>query len=230
MFKFEDLAEYIISFIYPPRCVFCREVLESKFGHGCESWVCSECAKNIPFIDSSGNKVISVVEYKDNVRRAFYALKYGNRPHIAKTLARITFDNTSLPEMSNVCCFAPVPMYHKKQKERGYNQAGLYAKELSVLYGVSFVENLLRRTKDTPPQSGLNTQERRKNVEGAFEFNTEFSQFVFGKAVLLIDDIHTTGATLDECSKVLLDAGAKEIFCLAFASTIIKQASVSYNL
>ena len=217
----KNIYEYAIGLIYPPSCVFCREVLETEFGRKEDSWVCSECAKTLPLIDNSeSRKSFSVAEYQGTIQHALHKLKYGNRPHITKTLARITFNNLNRPELFKADCITPVPIHRKKLKNRGYNQAALYAQALSGLYGLNFIDNILIRIKDTPPQSGLNTEERRKNIEGAFETSVEYADFIKGKTVLLIDDINTTGSTLDECCKTLLNSGAKEIFCLTFASTL----------
>jgi len=108
----------------------------------------------------------------------------------------------------------PVPLHHLRKKERGFNQAELLARKLSVKKGIPLV-NMLERIRDTEPQTSLSPTRRRKNVSGAFELSGKMK--ADGKRILLIDDVMTTGATLAECSRVLKGAGAANVECLVLA-------------
>ena len=110
-----------------------------------------------------------------------------------------------------------VPMRTAKEKERGYNQSALLAQELSKLLEIPVHCHLLRKCADTPAQHELKGAERRGNVFGVFEVaKPELTQ---GKTILLCDDVKTTGATLDECAKMLKLAGAQEVYCACIAVT-----------
>lgn len=109
----------------------------------------------------------------------------------------------------------PVPLHSEKEKERGYNQAKILAKELARRKQIPFIEDQLIKVRRTLPQTSLEAKERGKNLRGAFEI--EDREKIEGKIVLLVDDVFTTGSTLQECSLVLRRAGALEVRALTVA-------------
>lgn len=106
----------------------------------------------------------------------------------------------------------PVPLHRARQRTRGYNQAGIAAQVVARRLGVACREDVLRRTRATAPQATLDAARRTTNVASAFA-----AEGVAGARVLVVDDITTTGATLDACARSLLDAGAATVFALAVA-------------
>jgi competence protein ComFC len=112
----------------------------------------------------------------------------------------------------------PVPLHIRRLRERGFNQALLLVKELSKRAGIPYQERVLRKIKDTPVQSTLKKRERSKNLKGAFQVQDQES--IKGKAVVLVDDVYTTGATVNECSRALLAAGAKQVAVLTVARAL----------
>jgi ComF family protein len=111
----------------------------------------------------------------------------------------------------------PVPLHPRKLRERNFNQSLLLARSAAHLLGAELDFLSLRRIKYTQPQTGLKSNERRKNVRGAFEVVNR--NVVKGRSVLLVDDVTTTGSTLNECARTLRRAGAREVFCLTLART-----------
>jgi ComF family protein len=109
----------------------------------------------------------------------------------------------------------PVPIHKKRLKKRGYNQSSLIAKAVAKALKVKFINNLLYKIKNTVPQSSLSEKERKLNVRRAYIVRN--SQMIKDKIVLLIDDIYTTGATVEECSKELKEAGAKDVIVATIA-------------
>ena len=109
----------------------------------------------------------------------------------------------------------PVPLHWKRQKKRGFNQAQVMAKRLGRLKGVRVVEKRLIRVKNVPPQTSLQGAERAGNVRGAFRVRK--GEDLRGKIVLLVDDVYTTGSTLFECSRVLKEAGVKDVRAVTVA-------------
>jgi len=220
---------YVISLIYPPQCIFCGAVLPLKFGAG--NMMCGKCAGAMEMTvedsppGAAFEKNVSIMKY-GGARGAIFKFKYGGRPGIAKALAELTYKNADYPEISLCDCAAPVPLHDKRRNVRGYNQAELYAKELAALYKIPFAADALMRVRDTAPQSGLNADERRKNVEGAFRVNEARADFINGKTVLLADDIRTTGSTLNECSIALKNAGARAVYCVTFAAAEFKEHDI----
>jgi ComF family protein len=118
-----------------------------------------------------------------------------------------------LPEM-----LVPVPLHGTRERERGYNQARLLAAALGGEFGVSVApKGALRRARPTPSQTSLGKRERAENVRGAFVVRDAAP--VRGARILLVDDVYTTGATLNECARTLAEAGAESVDCIAFART-----------
>ncbi len=107
----------------------------------------------------------------------------------------------------------PVPLHPRRLRSRGYNQSALLTKELSKKLGLDMDESLLIRAKNTRPQVSASREERRENVQGSFRCDRD----VNGQAVILVDDVATTGSTLSACAAVLKDAGATSVWCLVLA-------------
>ena len=112
---------------------------------------------------------------------------------------------------------APIPLHRLRLFKRRYNQAALLAQNLGVLSGKPVFVDALLRTKPTPAQGHMNRKERQANVKGAFNVNPHCLAAMKDKTVMLVDDVMTTGATLNECSQVLLDAGARGVKALTLA-------------
>ncbi|MBP9988159.1 MAG: ComF family protein, partial [Ruminococcus sp.] len=154
--------------------------------------------------------------YTDFVKRCIFDFKFHGNRSTYKCLAK----------MMTKCCderypnikfdyVTYVPMRKKKEHMRGFNQSKLIAKEISKETKIPFGNNLLLKIYDTDNQHDCKGLERTGNLLGAFDINSEYD--VSGKTILLIDDIKTSGATLSECSKILLLYGAEHIFCLTAA-------------
>lgn len=120
----------------------------------------------------------------------------------------------SIPEMY----FLPVPLHPIRQKERGYNQSKFISKGMVKILGGTIIENALTRDKNTVSQTTLNREERQQNVHQAFQMGRPSA--ISGKTIILVDDLITTGATMNECARVLKENGAKQVIGVAVASPI----------
>lgn len=153
--------------------------------------------------------------YKDNLAYAVQRFKFQDETNLseyfAKEICASVNLNFSEKQFDFVTC---VPLTKKKLRKRGYNQSELLAKDCAKLLGTDF-ENALIKSRDTTDQHELKAKERLKNLKDAFEVNKSVD--INGKTVLLCDDIKTTGATLYECRKTLIKAGAKDVFCACIA-------------
>lgn len=232
--------DMVLQWFYPPRCILCGKVM--KIGqqdilcHQCQNtvqWkegaVCQKCGKSIytdekccercqkaNFVFEKGIAVFSYSDVKDAI--AHFKFHYWKRD--AVPLAKLMGDYllTHYPELAEQTeLLIPVPMYKKKQKIRGFNQSELLAKEISERIGKPCSVNNLRRIRNTQPQSLLNAEQRKQNIKGAFA--VENTEEIKGKTVLLIDDIFTTGTTVNECSKVLYESGADRVLFFSLAVT-----------
>ncbi|MEK7562697.1 MAG: ComF family protein [Patescibacteria group bacterium] len=161
---------------------------------------------------------------KSLTRKLIYQFKY--KPYtknLAKTLASLIIEHLIITqkntdEIWNNAVLIPVPLFSKKLKERGYNQSEELAKELSKILRVPVISDSLKKIKQTESQIKLSKEEREKNLRGAFKVIAMSDIAILsGKKVFLVDDVYTTGSTMEECARVLRNAGAKSVWgiCLA---------------
>lgn len=226
-----DVLEFISSIFYPNRCIFCGELMPPLEN------LCDGCSENLPWIKGEicpncgsakedctcgkrhGNYydgVASVFYYRDNVRECIHRFKFGGDKYAYRELSFLMSD--CFRERYSDISFdyiVYVPMDRKRQKKRGYNQSELMARELSELLTIPFGKNLIEKIFPTDVQHECTELERRGNLLGAFDINPDYD--VNGKTFLLVDDVKTSGATLNECGKMLYLRGADKVFCLTAA-------------
>ncbi len=158
----------------------------------------------------------SVGLYEGVLVEAVKSLKYRSRMSISRKLGRmmaaIALGDAEMREAELVL---PVPLHRVRERERGFNQTLLLAKEISKETGIPVVDRILIRKRYTRQQTTLSRKRRRPNVAGAF--SVVYPQQIEGKPILLVDDVTTTGATLEECAATLTDAGAAAVYCLTAA-------------
>lgn len=218
----------LLDLIFPKRCVSCR-----KFG----SYICSECSLKIEFIDKPvcpycerpaiGGRahpgclkkfgldgLIVVCRYRGPVRAAIVKIKYKWIYDIERILVDLIADDLWKYSFPQIAVLVPVPLHSRRKRWRGFNQAELLARDLSKRFKHPYVD-LLVRNRYTQPQVELKSDDRKKNILGAFSVRQ--NQSLRGKKIILVDDIFTTGATMKECAKVLKHAGASEVWAMAVA-------------
>ncbi len=231
------LKETLLCFLFPRRCRYCGEVIDLRrelcdtcrpddcrvTGDvcprcGCEKAACN-CRPGKPFYE----QVAAPFYYEGAAEKALHRLKFGKRPEAADVLAEemarclqeryegYTFD---------VCTY--VPLTKKGLKQRGFNQSELLAKTVAEQAGIP-LKALLQKDYETPMQHRLRSLERSGNLLGAFSVPEGETAALQNARVLLVDDIKTSGATLNECAKTLLIAGAAEVFCLTAAVTRLRR-------
>jgi ComF family protein len=193
----------------PPLCPICGDPFRTGIE---EDHLCEECLRRRPFFD----KILAPYLYEGRIMDAVHQFKYQGKTHMAKALGPIlaSFGQKRMSE-EREWIVMPVPLHRKKLRERGFNQSLLLARQVAPRLGAVLDYSSLCRTRDTQAQMELRKQERRKNVRRAFECIDP--KAVKGKAVLLIDDVATTGSTLNECARVLKRAGCRKVLCLVVA-------------
>ncbi|MBQ8430971.1 MAG: ComF family protein [Clostridia bacterium] len=175
--------------------------------------VCLNCKKN----NYHFNYAQSVFSYKDNVAKIIQNLKYNSAKYLADPLGEFLYKK--LIELNwKIDLITFVPLHTKRIKKRGYNQAEILADQLSRKSGIE-IKNILERDKNTPSQTSLKVKERAKNMENAFKL---IDNNIKDLNVLIIDDVFTTGATVNEIAKVLKNAKAKNVYVLTLAHTVFK--------
>ncbi len=241
--------ESLLDLFYPPRCRFCRDIISGSdeicFCRECRRRIrevshplCTACG--YPFLDTRGEDHLcgaclvrppSFVqarawacyprgdERKDPLRFVMQQFKYGRNVSLGKPLGRLLSNGCKgLFQESTLDGIIPVPLHPKRLRWRGFNQAVILAKQVSRLWRLPMDPFILLRSTETEPQIQLSEEDRSKNVRGAFSLNPKKS--VQGKRILLVDDIYTSGATVNECSRTLIRGGAKDVSILTLARTI----------
>ena len=216
--KSMQIIDIILDLIYPPKCAFCRKLLNDN-----EKGCCKACERKLPRVpegkrsDAIKNVSTCIVPlyYRDDVRDSMRRYKFGGLTGYKNVYA--DFLAKSIDENGISCDIITwAPISRKRLRKRGYDQTKLIAKALSYRLGVP-CKRTLAKTHDNPPQSSLSDSEQRKsNVSGVY-FCTA-PEVVKGKRVMIVDDIVTSGATFAECAKVLKNAGAAEILAAAVAT------------
>lgn len=171
------------------------------------SIICGECIKNEPAFRS----VRTFGLYKGPLRKAINLLKYHNMKRLSKPLSEMILRM----ETPHVDAVIPVPLYKDRLRQREFNQSALLAKYAAKSTKTSLLVDCLVKVKDTMPQVGLSSRERRRNIRNAF--GVKKKELIKGKFILLVDDVITTGATVRECSRILKKAGARDIYVIALA-------------
>lgn len=191
--------------ISPPICRRCGQVIKS-------SVECLACKKNPPHYLA----LRSWAAFDGSIRNALHRLKYqrdvalGDR--LANPLIKLLIELNWPVEL-----ITPVPLGIARLEERGYNQSALIARPLALACKLGYEPNALFRTKETRSQVGLTAIQRKENVLHAFAANP---QIVSGRTILVVDDVATSGATLEACSEALLNGGAKGVYCLTLARAV----------
>ncbi|MBO4347856.1 MAG: ComF family protein [Lachnospiraceae bacterium] len=188
-----------------PRCMKCSKHIDSQ-----NEEYCRDCQKN----DKSFLRGVALYEY-DSVKDSINSFKNNSRPEYGEfygaQIARYLGDEIRNFEAD---ALIPVPLHRSKMLKRGYNQSEVLAKHLSNRLGIPLINDVLIRCKKTKEQKKLTNLQREKNLRGAFHIAQKGVKLY---TVILVDDVYTTGSTLDEASKVLLEAGVGRVYFVTIA-------------
>ncbi len=198
-----------VNKVEPPFCRLCGDPVAGAVDHG---FTCYACAAETPAFDAAR----SAVRYGGAVGEALRMLKYEKALWLAPDIAQLMF-NCLQAEFPNqdYDLIVPVPLFHVRRREREFNQSALLASELNRLLGSRMVQRVLRRIRPTATQTNLTAPQRLSNVQNAFQFRRE--RLLAGKRILLVDDVMTTGATVNACAKALKKGGAASVTVLTAA-------------
>lgn len=181
--------------------------------------ICSYCRKH----PLSLKRIRAFVRFKDPLPLIIHAFKYQGKKSLGKLLGeRLALIVKSEPYMQNADLIVPVPLHSVRKRERGYNQSEILAKKVSEETKIKFIDLLVRR-KNTKTQTTLSPEERKKNVEDAFYIKEDLINLVKGKKIIVVDDVMTSGATLEACANPLLKHGAEEVYGLIVAGAWVER-------
>ena len=219
--------DIILGYVFPPRCISCDEILPINY----LDRLCGGCHDLFERCDNDGADThFSLYIYNDAVRHAIHRFKYGSRPGYGEYLGALMAEHARevLPCGLTVDVVVPVPLHPDKARERGFNQAEILAAAMCRYLCLQLEPAALRRIRRTDSQAALSAAERRENMEDAFEAHCAAA--ISGKTVLLIDDIHTTGSTINACVSALLGAGARRVFSYALSSARLEDDKNDENI
>jgi ComF family protein len=220
----------VIDLVFPPVCPGCQEIGE-RWCEDCQKSVtrmpleiceicgepsvktiCKRCAASRPSLVH----IRSWAVFKQPIRNALHTLKYRNNIGLGLSLAASIAPG--LQELHwPIEAIIPIPLSEKRYRERGYNQVDLFARPLAQLNGVVYLPKGLRRARHTRSQVGLSIDERKQNLQQAFQAD---ERFIAGKNILLVDDVCTTGATLIEAALTLTQSGATSVYAYTVARAV----------
>jgi ComF family protein len=161
----------------------------------------------------------ALAAFEGSLQVAIHRWKYEGKTHLTPFFSEWMAEGLNRYwELTSLDLLIPVPLHPQRLRERGFNQALLLTKELSHRTGIPYLKAILKKKKPTLPQVNLGGVEREKGLRGAFHVTEK--EELLGKSVLLVDDVYTTGATVNECSKVLVKGGAERVDILTLAHAI----------
>ena len=177
--------------------------------------VCAACSARRPVFEHAR----AVMVYDDNSRGLVLSLKHGDRlegvPTLAKWMARARQDLLVEADL-----IVPVPLHRWRLWSRRYNQSAILANRIGRITGMPAVPDLMARVRPTPPQGGRSRSQRQLNVRGAFAVRAQHAPGLAGRCVVLVDDVMTTGATVEACARTLMRAGAAGVDVLTLARVV----------
>ncbi len=231
---------YIIDYIYPPRCLICSDLILTNDGFCISCWnklnfitkphceiccfefsidygysnnTCLKCLEDRPYYDFAR----SLLRFDGNSKKIIHALKYYDRTFVARIIARMLVGRYR-QEIESADIIMPVPMHKLRRLSRLYNHAQVLAEEVAKLLGKKITADVLIKAKNTRTQTGLSRKYRIDNLSGSIV--VENKQKIRGKTILLVDDVMTTGNTVNLCARQLKKARAKKVVVLCIARTL----------
>jgi ComF family protein len=238
---FRNLFTAAADFFFPPLCLLCRNFLPAPQ----EAYFCTSCSEafpfirgplcprcGIPFVSQEGadhlcsgcmkkepayDSARAVGIYDGTLKQAIHLFKYSSRPLLAAPLGDVLARQGRELLDTGFDVIMPVPLHARRIRQRGFNQSLALARRVGRLWGVAVAAEGLARTRWTDPQTMLPERQRLRNVRDAFSCSRTAAA---GKTVLLVDDVYTSGSTVNECARVLRRNGARRVDVLTLARTI----------
>lgn len=217
------ITDKILNIIFPPVCGFCNEINDE--------FLCEKCRKKFELIKTSKidnyendpvyfDEHFYMFKYEKDVREYILKYKFNEKSYMYKSFAKLITEDKIFKEIlaDKIDCIVSVPVHKKRFKLRGYNQSCLIAKEIATLLSKDYYENVLIKGKNIVAQSTLDKLDRIRNIKGAFALDKK-ADIVKEKSVLIVDDVFTTGATINECCKLLKNAGASFVSVVTIAKS-----------
>lgn len=218
-----QIKEFILNLIYPPVCGFCNEINKE--------YLCDKCRNKLTSIKLSKidnykdvpvyfDEHFYIFKYEKEIREYILKYKFDEKSYMYESYARILAeDNVFVKNFLDKYDYViSVPIHKKRFNQRGYNQSELIAKKVGMVCHKQYYDNVLVKTKNIVAQSSLDKLERVRNIKNVFSLGKN-AELIKGKKVAIFDDVFTTGATVNECSKELKNAGARFVGIFTIAKS-----------
>jgi ComF family protein len=240
----------IVDYALPPRCPGCGAIVEDDYRFCLACWssmrflgdpCCDRCG--MPFDHDRGegaqcgaciaepsavDRARAVLAYGEIAKAVALRLKYGRRIGLARLIAGQMTRHVPV-ECRDSMLVVPVPLHRWRLWWRGFNQSALIATHLGRLCGIAVEQEVLLRSRRTPPLRGMNPVQRKRVVRGAFAVDPARKERLAGRTILLIDDVHTSGATADACARILRRNGAAAVHLLCWARVLPDDDEIAEN-
>lgn len=221
MNKILEIQEKFLNLIYPQTCGICGKLASNSLCKKCEINLKKQAENQIinnekELKDKFFSELMYIFKYEGQIRKLILDYKFNEKAYIYLTLVNFLLKNKKIFEnIKSYDTIIPVPISKKRFKSRGYNQSLLISKEIAKQVKIELVNNCLIKTKNIIEQSKLNKEDRIQNIKGVYEIKNK--KLIENKKILLIDDIYTTGSTVNECSKMLMQGRPNKIGVLVLA-------------
>ncbi len=211
-----------LDFIFPPSCGICGKIAEN--------YLCENCKQNLInskmflnkvklYQDKYINEHFYVFSYEGIIREKILQYKFKEYSYLSNTFCEFFINNKKLYGfLKKYDIITPVPISNLRMRERGYNQSDLIAKKVAKFANITYYPKILIKSKNNKPQSTLNKEQRLENVKNVYKIQNIAK--IKERRILLFDDIYTTGATANECARILKQAGAQNVGILTFTKDI----------
>ncbi len=235
---FDNIKEQVNDALFPRRCPLCGAVIHQN------ERICSRCSKDVEFIRRPICRIcgrplytcscqrqkyafvrnVSPLVYTRAAKRGIRRMKFDNSPSSSTYFGKLMANTVNMEYISlgiSFDCVMAVPMHPDDYRARGYNQAALLAKVVADELEIPHFVKILIKYRKNSAQHTLSYQERRRNIDGVFRVTRP--EAVANRTILLCDDVTTSGSTLNECAKVLMDAGAKAVYCVTATVAVMSE-------
>lgn len=213
-----NFLDCVLNFIFPPVCGICLKTSKK--------YICEECMELIKFkslnkIDTYDNKNFKehlyILKYEGIIRQRMLDYKFKEKSYLHRSFSEMILDSKENIEfIKKYDVLIPIPIHKDRMRTRGYNQSELIAKDLAYeIKNIKLENRVLIKTKNIIAQSSLNKKQRENNIKDVYQIKSV--EKVMNKKILLLDDIYTTGSTVNECAKILKEAGCKEVGIITIA-------------
>ena len=215
----KNILEQILNLFYPPVCGICGKLNQNFLCQKCNNTLKNQAKFNVENFQKKEKyfkELLYIFKYEGIIRKTILKYKFQEESYLYKTFVNFILKNQKFFEfIKSYDTIVPVPISKKRHKERGYNQSYLIAKEISKKTKLELQNRCIIKRKNVIEQSKLNKEEREKNIKGVYEIIDK--ENLQNKRIILVDDIYTTGNTVNECCRILQKAQPKSISVIVIA-------------